>query len=102
MGADQAALNADLSRPTTGSAAARGFRADLGQTRSDADSFGEQAQQAIPPRQIAGAWPNSTPKAGGVESVSYESDDHKPAAEAFLTGVEQNIDDEDRLLEDQQ
>ena len=34
--------------------------------------------------------------------MSYESDDHKEAAGGFLTGVEQNIDDEDRLLEDQQ
>ena len=34
--------------------------------------------------------------------MSYESDDHKQAAAGFLTGVEQNIDDEDRLLEDQQ
>lgn len=34
--------------------------------------------------------------------MSYESDDHKQAAAGLLSGVEQNIDDEDRLLEAQQ
>jgi len=39
--------------------------------------------------------------------VGYESDDHKPGADEqyraeFLTGVEQNINEEDQLLEDQQ
>ena len=100
--AGQASLNADLSRPATGSAAARGFEADLGPATDDADSLGMSAPKAIPPKQLADAWENRTPKAAEVEHVSYESDDHKPGATEFLAGVEQNIDEEDRVLVDQQ
>ena len=34
--------------------------------------------------------------------MSYESDEHKKVASAFLTDVEQNINEEDQLLEHQQ
>lgn len=60
------------------------------------------APKAIPPKQLAGAWPSRTPKAADVGDVGYESDDHKQAAGEFLTGVEQNINDEDQQLEHQQ
>ena len=68
----------------------------------DTDSLGASAPKAIPPKQLADSWHNRTPQVADVEHVSYESDDHKPAAAEFLAGVEQNIDEEDRLLEDQQ
>ena len=47
--ADQASLNADLSRPATGSAAGRGFQADAGLAGANPYSFGESAPKATPP-----------------------------------------------------
>jgi len=46
---DRASLNADLSRPTTGAAAARAFRAEPSPPGEDAYQHDETAPKAIPP-----------------------------------------------------